>query len=158
MSYLSLHSPVGDLTLHEEGGALVALEWGWVPDDVPGRVEAAPVLHEARIQMNDYFDGKRGDFDLPVAPRGTPFQQAVWRGMCAIPAGQTRTYGDLAGDLESSAQAVGTACGANPIAIIIPCHRIVAAAGLGGYSGFGGVTTKVQLLRLEGVAIQDELF
>jgi len=158
MSYLSLHSPVGDLTLHEEDGALVALEWGWVPDDVPGRVEAAAVLHEARDQMNDYFDGKRGDFELPVAPHGTPFQQAVWRGMCEIPAGQIRTYGDLAGDLKSSAQAVGTACGANPIAIIIPCHRIVAAAGLGGYSGSGGVDTKVQLLRLEGVAIQDELF
>ena len=77
--------------------------------------------------------------------------------MCEIPAGKTRTYGSVAKELESAAQPVGTACGANPIPIIIPCHRIVAQDGLGGFSGDGGVETKKQLLRLEGVAIQGQL-
>jgi len=154
MSYISLHSPVGDLTVHEQDGAIVALEWGWVPDDIPGRPEPTALLRAAVDQLNDYFDATRGDFDLPLAPRGTPFQQSVWRAMCAIPAGQTRTYGELARDLTSAAQPVGTACGANPIPIIIPCHRIVAANGMGGYSGDGGVETKAQLLRLEGVKVK----
>ena len=70
--------------------------------------------------------------------------------MAAIPSGHTRTYGDLAGELDSAAQAVGNACGANPIPILIPCHRIVGARGLGGYSGGDGLTTKTALLRLEG--------
>ncbi len=157
MNYISLHSPVGDLTVHEESGSVVALEWGWVPDDVPGHPEPTALLQTAVEQLNDYFDGTRREFDLPLAPNGTAFQQSVWHAMCAIPAGRTRTYGDLARDLKSAAQPVGTACGANPIPIIIPCHRVVAADGLGGYSGDGGVETKAQLLRLEGVPVQGAL-
>ncbi len=157
MNYISLHSPVGDLTVHEESGAVVALEWGWVPDNVPDRPEPTALLKTAVEQLNEYFDGTRREFDLPLAPNGTAFQQSVWQAMCAIPAGRTRTYGDLARDLKSAAQPVGTACGANPIPIIIPCHRVVAADGLGGYSGDGGVETKAQLLRLEGVPVQAAL-
>jgi methylated-DNA-[protein]-cysteine S-methyltransferase len=148
----SLHSPVGDLTVSEEDGVIVALDWGWARDQ-----SDTPLLREAANQLNDYFDGTRTDFDLPTAPAGTPFQIAVWRAMQAIPAGSTRTYGDIAKELGSAARAVGMACGANPIPVIIPCHRILAAAGLGGYSGDGGLDTKRALLRLEGVPIQESL-
>lgn len=154
MPCLSLHSPVGDLTIHQDGDAVVAVEWGWAPKEFQ---EETPLLAEARDQTQAYFDGARPDFDLPLAPAGTPFQQKVWRAMCDIPAGQTRTYGDVAGDLSSAARAVGMACGANPIPVIIPCHRIVAAADLGGYSGDGGLDTKRQLLRLEGAPLQETL-
>jgi len=157
MNYISLHSPVGDLTVHEDGGEIVALDWGWVPDDVPNRPAPTALLLSACAQLDAYFDGERTTFDLPLKPEGTAFQQQVWQALCDIPPGQTRTYGDIARELNSAAQAVGTACGSNPIPIIIPCHRIVAADGLGGYSGEGGAQTKAQLLRLEGVAIQGEL-
>jgi methylated-DNA-[protein]-cysteine S-methyltransferase len=157
MSCRSMHSPVGDLTIYEEDDKVIVVEWGRVPSDIPDMNPDHPVLVEACQQLNDYFDGKRSDFDLPLAPEGTHFQKEVWRLMCEIPAGQTRTYGSLAKELGSAAQPVGTACGANPIPIIIPCHRIVAQDGLGGFSGDGGVVTKTQLLRLEGVAIQGEL-
>jgi methylated-DNA-[protein]-cysteine S-methyltransferase len=148
----SLHSPIGDLTVSEEDGVIVAVDWGWARDQ-----SDTPLLREAANQLNDYFDGTRTDFDLPTAPAGTPFQIAVWRAMQAIPAGSTRTYGDIAKELGSAARAVGMACGANPIPVIIPCHRILAAAGLGGYSGDGGLDTKRALLRLEGVPIQESL-
>ena len=157
MSCRSLHSPVGDLTVFEEDDHIIVLEWGRVPADQPGMNRDHPLLLEACAQLNDYFDGKRSGFDLPLAPAGTDFQKAVWQAMCEIPAGQTRTYGDVAKELGSAAQPVGTACGANPIPIIIPCHRIVARDGPGGFSGAGGVATKAQLLRLEGVAMQGEL-
>ena len=153
----SLHSPVGDLTVYAEDDHIIVLEWGRVPDDAPGYDRDDPLLSRACDQLQDYFDGKRADFDLPLKPDGTAFQKEVWRLMCEIPAGRTRTYGDLAQELDSAAQPVGTACGANPIPIIIPCHRIVAQDGLGGFSGDGGVATKTQLLRLEGVPIQGEL-
>jgi methylated-DNA-[protein]-cysteine S-methyltransferase len=157
MSCRSIHSPVGDLTVYEEDNRIIVLEWGRVPADIPGMNRDHPLLIEACEQLNDYFDGKRTDFDLPLNPEGTGFQKAVWKAMCEIPAGKTRTYGSVAKELESAAQPVGTACGANPIPIIIPCHRIVAQDGLGGFSGDGGVETKKQLLRLEGVAIQGQL-
>jgi len=157
MSCRSIHSPVGDITVYEEDEKIIVLEWGRVPSDMPDMNPDHPLLIEACDQLNDYFDGKRKEFDLPLAPEGTNFQKAVWKAMCEIPAGKTRTYGSVAKELESAAQPVGTACGANPIPIIIPCHRIVAQDGLGGFSGDGGVETKKQLLRLEGVAIQGQL-
>ena len=157
MSCRSIHSPVGDITVYEEDEKIIVLEWGRVPSDLPDMNPDHPLLIEACGQLNDYFDGKRKEFDLPLAPEGTNFQKAVWKAMCEIPAGKTRTYGSVAKELESAAQPVGTACGANPIPIIIPCHRIVAQDGLGGFSGDGGVDTKKQLLRLEGVAIQGQL-
>lgn len=144
MPQLSLHTPVGEITLSEDNGKIVSLDWGWGRDQ-----DQTPLLREAKQQMNAYFDGALAAFDLPLHMDGTPFQKNVWRAMLRIPAGRTRTYGDIARTLSASAQSVGTACGRNRIPIIIPCHRVVAANGLGGYSGAGGVETKVALLELE---------
>ena len=149
MPQLSMHSPVGDLTLTEEGDALVAIDWGWSPIQAE-----TPLLHRAKAQLEEYFDGTRRSFDLPLAPAGTAFQKSVWRAMQAIPAGSTRTYGDLAADLRSAPRAVGQACGRNPLPIVIPCHRVLGSNGaIGGYSGEGGLDTKRDLLRLEGVPL-----
>ncbi len=148
MPQLSLHSPFGDLSISEDDGAIVALDWGWGRDQTP-----SPLLKDAVKQLNAYFDGKLTAFDLPLAPFGTAFQKSVWQQMRKIPYGKTCTYGAMAGRLKSEARPVGTACGKNPIPIIIPCHRVVGTATLGGYSGAGGLETKVALLRLEGVMI-----
>jgi methylated-DNA-[protein]-cysteine S-methyltransferase len=148
MPQLSLHSPAGDLTLSEEDGRLVSLDWGWVPEQNP-----TTLLREARCQLEAYFDGARQVFSLPLAPPGTAFQRRVWQKLEKIPYGETMSYGEIAQALHSAPRAIGGACGANPIPIIIPCHRVLAANGaLGGYSGDGGVETKSFLLALEGVA------
>lgn len=148
MTQLSLHSPVGDITISEADGRIVALDWGWGRDQ-----SATPLLEAAREQLNAYFDGRLDKFDLPVDPSGSRFQRDVWQQMCEIPSGATKTYGDIANALNNTARAVGQACGANPIPIIIPCHRVLAASGLGGYSGSGGIETKVALLQLEGALL-----
>ncbi len=149
MPQLSLHSPVGDLTVSEENGAIVSLDWGWGADQ-----SETPLLLEAKRQLDAYFDGDLTEFDLPLRPGGTAFQNRVVGAMCAIPYGETVTYGGLAHQLGSVARAVGQACGANHIPIIVPCHRVLAADDrLGGYSGDGGLETKVALLRLEGVLL-----
>lgn len=152
MSYLAYNSPVGPITLFEEDGVIIAVEWGWPPEseDPP-----APVLEQARDQLDAYFEGRLTEFDLPLAPMGTAFQKKVWQAMSRIPFGATRTYGDLASELGTSPRALGGACGRNPIPIIIPCHRILGSnGGLGGYSGMDGTDTKAFLLRLEGVAVK----
>jgi methylated-DNA-[protein]-cysteine S-methyltransferase len=147
MPQLAFNSPIGPLTLSEEDGVIVSLDWGWPPDS-----EETPLLLKARDQLEEYFDGKRQVFDLPLAPFGTAFQKRVWQALAAIPFGATRSYGALAAELGTSARALGTACGRNPIPVIIPCHRVLAGnGGLGGYSGMDGVETKQSLLRLEGV-------
>jgi methylated-DNA-[protein]-cysteine S-methyltransferase len=149
MPQFSFHTPVGDITLSEEDGALVSLDWGWAKDNAP-----TPLLRRAKTQVDKYFDGKSFVFDLPLNPAGTAFQKRVWRAMSKIPYGHTKTYGDLAKTLSSAARAVGGACGANHIPIIIPCHRVLGASGnLGGYSGDGGLDTKLALLRIEGARI-----
>lgn len=146
MGRLTVDSPLGPLTLTSADGAIVALDWGRQGEDAPD-----PVLEEAARQLAAYFTGKRQAFDLPLAPRGTAFRQKVWAAMQAIPYGTVLTYGDVARMLDSAPRAVGGACGANPIPVIIPCHRIVGSGGApGGYSGFGGLETKDWLLRLEG--------
>ena len=147
MNYLCMKSPVGPLTVFSDGAAIIALEFGQAPES-----QTSPLMEEARRQLDAYFTGRLTSFDLPLSPAGTPFQQSVWQQMIEIPHGQSRSYGDLARILKSSARAVGGACGKNPIAIIIPCHRVLAAGGrIGGYSGGGGPETKRILLRLEGV-------
>lgn len=148
MSQLSFHSPVGDLTLSEEDGRIVALDWGWARDQTN-----TPLLDKAQAQVLAYLDGQRQSFDLPLEPFGTPFQKKVWQAMRAIPYGKTKSYGELAAALKTSPRAVGTACGRNPIPLIIPCHRVLGANGaLGGYSGDGGTGTKKRLLNLEGIS------
>ena len=140
-------SPVGALGAHATDGAVTELVWGKAGDLTSG------ALHQqVSAEMAAYFVGDLQRFETPVAPRGSAFQQRFYAALRAIPYGETRTYGDLAKEFDVSAQAIGQACGANPIAIIIPCHRVLAADGLGGYSGAGGIEAKVTLLRLEGAA------
>jgi methylated-DNA-[protein]-cysteine S-methyltransferase len=142
--HLSVPGPLGLLTVRECDGRIVALDWGGHPRQSP-----TDLLHRAALWLEAYFAGSAAPFDLPAAPAGTPFQHRVWDAMCRIPHGRTTTYGDLAGPAGGSARAVGVACGANPIPILIPCHRVVARSGFGGYSGKGGLETKLALLRLE---------
>lgn len=141
----AMDTPVGRLALTERDGALVAVSWA----DGPDRSDS-PLLEEAVRQLESYFAGARQVFDLPLAPAGSPFQQSVWREMSRIPFGRTMSYGELAARIGGIARAVGTACGANPIPVIIPCHRVVAAGkALGGFSGGKGATTKRLLLAHE---------
>ncbi len=151
MPHLTITSPLGDLTIFEEDGTVVALEFGRASGQ-PAKPTA--LLKRAARQLDDYFDGKRAAFDLPLAPAGTPFQRRVWAKLAAIPQGRVETYGGIAERLKSGARAVGTACGANPIPVLIPCHRVVGQDGhLGGYSGDGGVATKRWLLVHEDVSV-----
>lgn len=144
MPQLSFHSPIGDLTVSEEDGAIVAVDWGWGRDQ-----HETPLLRRALHQLDAYFDSALDRFDLPLAPSGTAYRRRVWQALCDIPYGQTRTYADIAAVAGGVARSVGQANGNNPIPIFIPCHRVVASAGLGGYSGGDGLDTKRYLLDLE---------
>ncbi|ATG38625.1 putative methylated-DNA--protein-cysteine methyltransferase [Phaeobacter piscinae] len=148
MAEASLETPVGTLCVGEQDGAIVRLTWQAAPAGVAGSALTA----EALAQLRAYFAHELTAFDLPLAVAGSDFQRAVCAAMSAIPLGETRTYGEIAKDLGAAAQPVGNACGANPIPVIIPCHRVLGASGLGGFSGAGGVETKVALLRHEGAA------
>lgn len=140
----TLDTPIGPLIVKSREGWITDLSWG------RGQNDPAPEIDEALEQLRAYFAAERFDFDLPIRVEASEFQRRVCDAMRAIPYGETRTYGALARDLNAPAQAVGGACGGNPIAVIIPCHRVLSADGLGGYSGQGGVETKVWLLRHEG--------
>lgn len=144
MPQLSLHSPVGDITVSEEDGAIVALDWGWGRDQ-----RETALLRTARAQLDAYFDGTLEAFDLPLGPAGSAYQRCVWQALRAIPYGRTRTYAEIAAVAGGVARSVGRANGCNPIPILIPCHRVVASAGLGGYSGGDGLHTKRALLAIE---------
>lgn len=144
MPALSLHSPVGDLTLFAQGEAIVALEWGWGSIQDP-----SPLLRRAKAALERYFDGGELPQDLPLAPAGSPYRQKVWQALRQIPHGQTRNYAEIAQLAGGSARSVGGANAANPIPIFIPCHRVLASGGLGGYSGGEGLATKRALLALE---------
>lgn len=143
---LTVPSPFGPLTLTEAGGVVARLEWS-----DPGTGQATPLLHEAARQLRAYFDRRLSRFDLPL-DWGDGLNGQVRRAMAAIPYGETRTYGALACEIGAPAQAIGQACGANPVPIIIPCHRVLSSTGLGGFSAPGGIETKVALLRHEGAA------
>ncbi len=150
VAHLSFNAPIGPLTVFAEAGALIVIEAG----QVPGPGSGDPLLTEARRQLDAYFDGKLRDFDLPLNPDGTARQREIWTAMAKIPYGETRTYGALAKDVGSVARAVGGACGANPLPIVIPCHRVLGADdAIGGYSFADGADTKRQLLALEGVRL-----
>ena len=144
MQAVSLTTPVGDIVVAEEDGFIVSVRW------TSERHSAqTPLLREACEQLNAYFRNELTRFDLPLRPGGSAFQRDVCAAMSAIPYGETRTYGELAEELGVVAQAVGQACGHNPIPIIIPCHRVLGASGLGGFSGGDGIETKILLLRHE---------
>ena len=140
-------SPVGPLGADGADGAITALVWGRA-----GTLTGGELFDQLSDELAAYFVGSTTDFTVPLAPRGSDFQLRFYQALCAIPYGETRTYGDLAKSLGVTAQAIGQACGSNPIPILIPCHRVLAANGLGGYSGAGGIEAKVALLRLEGAA------
>jgi len=109
----------------------------FLPASAPAKTPRSnTIAHLACVQLMAYLDNPNFKFDLPLKLSGTKHQVDVWQGIRKIPAGKTRTYGDLAGEIGSSPRAVGTACGQNPIPVIVPCHRIVAASGgLGGFMG-----------------------
>jgi methylated-DNA-[protein]-cysteine S-methyltransferase len=146
MPHLSLNSPVGRLTIVEENGCITGLIWGGKAAG-PGNTTA--LLRRAKREIAAYFAGKRREFDLPIKPNGKPAEIKVWQAMAAIPYGHTRTYGEIGKEIGINARAVGRACGRNPIPILLPCHRVVAANGLGGFSAPGGSDWKGRLLVLE---------
>lgn len=143
----SFETDLGHIAITAQDGAVTGLGWGQSDTQ-----DADPVLCDAIRQVRAYFAGTLTAFDLPLAVRGSDFQKAVCDEMCGIPFGETVTYGDIAQKLNVPPQAVGQACGGNPIPIIIPCHRVLAADGLGGFSARGGIETKVALLRHERAA------
>ena len=146
MEERTVTSPVGHLTIRTENDQVTALIWG------TGGEDDSPLLRMAEEQLAHYFGGTLTSFALPLRLGTTTFQEQFLQSLIDIPFGETRTYGDLAIQLGASAQAIGQACGANPIPILIPCHRVLAANGLGGFSGGTGIESKVALLRHEGAA------
>ena len=153
-------SPLGTLTIAAENGALTALVIAGQKYEAlhlagEGREQETPVLHQAKAWLDRYFALERPDpSELPLSPKGTAFQQRVWQELLRIPYGRTESYGSLAARLGSSARAVGSAVGRNPLSIIIPCHRVLGADGsLCGYAG--GLENKRKLLDLEGIRITE---
>jgi len=148
--------PVGRLRIRGSASVVTSVDWdeAAVADAPAGSAPA-----RAARQLAAYFAGRRTRFDVALAPAGSAFQRRVWDALCAIPYGATRSYGDIAAAAGGTARAVGGACGANPIPILIPCHRVIAADGrLTGYSGRGGLETKRRLLELEAGAAERDLF
>lgn len=149
MDRIVFDTPVGPMALEEEGGALTALYLPNRPVDPAG--EETPLLTRGRLEVLDYLAGKRRSFDLPLNPKGTPFQQKVWAALADIPYGHTVTYGELARRVgcPRGSRAVGQANHRNPLPIFLPCHRVVGTRGaLTGYAG--GLDLKRFLLELEG--------
>ncbi len=149
---LVMDSPVGKLRLVAEEDAIVAvyMEDQGGPELAARDGRGDALLERARRQLAEWFAGERTAFDLPLRPRGTPFQLAVWHALAEIPFGETRTYGEIAARLgrPSAARAVGAANGRNPVSVVVPCHRVIGADGaLTGYAG--GVERKRWLLEHE---------
>ncbi|MDR1476532.1 MAG: methylated-DNA--[protein]-cysteine S-methyltransferase [Rickettsiales bacterium] len=149
MNRRSFVSPIGPLSLAEEGGRIVRLDFG----EAKGERAATPLLREAESQLRAYFAERLKKFDLPLDPRGTEFQRKAWNALLEIPYGETRSYGEIAARIGNpkACRAVGMANNRNPISIIVPCHRVVGADGsLVGYGG--GLGVKKFLLELESKA------
>lgn len=144
-------TPLGALVLEQVGDALTRLA---VLEAAPAAPScSSPLLEEAASQIAAYFSGRLSRFELPLAVPATPFQHCVFEAMFAIPRGETRSYARIAHQLETSPRAIGQACAANRLPVLIPCHRIVGGAGVGGWSGPGGVEGKRRLLALEAAGI-----
>lgn len=155
--YARFITPLGTILATAVGGALTSINFDdakYTPEIDNGWKEdpSSPPLRECARQLQDFFEGKRQCFDLPIAPEGTAFQKRVWQEIARVPFGETITYAQLAARAGSpgSARAAGAATGRNPIAIVVPCHRIVGTDGsLTGYAG--GLERKTKLLEIEGV-------
>ncbi|MGI6031550.1 MAG: methylated-DNA--[protein]-cysteine S-methyltransferase [Eubacteriales bacterium] len=141
--------PLGRMGMKAENGALTGLWLGEKAGNPSWQWQQTPLLRETCRQLEEYFAGQRRVFQLPLAPRGTEFQKRVWQALGRIPYGQVRTYGQVAAEVgcPKGPRAVGQANHCNPIIVVIPCHRVVATNGLGGYGG--GLEVKKALLRLE---------
>jgi methylated-DNA-[protein]-cysteine S-methyltransferase len=150
MTQRTIDTPLGPMLATVENAALTMLAF-----DATGRcADKGPLLDLVESQLIAYFDGQLNSFDLPLSPRGTEFQQRVWTALQTVPRGETRSYGDIARQIGNpgAVRAVGGANGANPIAIVIPCHRVIASDGtLHGYAG--GLDRKRQLLNLEAATL-----
>ncbi|GAB5448163.1 methylated-DNA--[protein]-cysteine S-methyltransferase [Gymnodinialimonas sp.] len=147
MSRISIDTPTGPVWVEETDGAITCAGWGAV--EAPGDTA---LLRETAAELRAYFDGALAQFTVPIRHGRSDATGKVLDAMLAIPLGETREYGDIAKEVGLPAQAVGQACGSNCIPILIPCHRVLSATGLGGFSAPGGVDTKVWLLRHEGAA------
>lgn len=155
MYYSKYSSPLGEiiLTANEQGLTALAFTQSASPlllDDTDTYKQSPEHFSEVHQQLDQYFNGERDTFDLALAPQGTPFQQKVWQALCTIKQGETKTYAWLAKEInnEKAVRAVGSANGANPIALIIPCHRVIGSNGkLTGYAG--GLALKAKLLMHE---------
>lgn len=149
MKYFVYESALGLLTIAEEDGALINVGFGeFIRGE--GIKEETALIAEAWKQLQEYFEGNRKQFTLPLAPEGTAFQQKVWKALQTIPYGEVRTYGQIAAQIgePKACRAVGMANHNNPVGIIIPCHRVIGANGkLTGYAG--GLDKKEKLLQLE---------
>jgi methylated-DNA-[protein]-cysteine S-methyltransferase len=150
-----LPAPFGALGVRLAGEALAGLDF--LPPETPLRPCGATAVHKVEHELEAYYADPLHAWKLALAPAGTLFRQRVWQVLLAIPVGRTRTYGDIARELSSSPRAVGQAVGDNPIPIIIPCHRVLAAHGLGGFmhgsEGFP-LAVKQWLLHHEGLCEQ----
>jgi methylated-DNA-[protein]-cysteine S-methyltransferase len=146
MPTAALETEIGWLEVMADENAITHLNWRHAK---PARLSGSPLLERALDELKAYLAGKRRGFDLPLRADGSDFAKAVWEIMLAIPYGETLTYGDVAARLNVPAQAVGQACGQNPIAVIIPCHRITGTNWMGGYSSELGLRAKRFLLDLE---------
>lgn len=144
-----IDSPIGGLRIHVSAGLITAIDFG--AGSPRGRRLIDPLLDRAEQQLAEYFAGERTEFDLPLASDGSEFQKKVWSELMRIPYGETASYGDIARRLgyePGISRAVGAANGANPIPIVVPCHRVIGADGsLTGYAG--GIERKKTLLDLE---------
>ncbi|WP_338809641.1 methylated-DNA--[protein]-cysteine S-methyltransferase [Neisseria leonii] len=155
MVYPALYSaPFGPMTLtFDRSGLLTALDLHGHEADAP-----YPLPECWRQRLDGYFSGRLKSFDCPPSSDGTPFQHRVWQAIAAIPYGCVRTYQDIAREIGSHPRAVGAACGKNPLVLVVPCHRVVAKNGLGGFSSGGSRSLAVKrwLLRHEGIILADE--
>lgn len=151
-------SPIGMLAIRFEDSAICELNFLHQAggEDEGERQTVTALMREFSAQLQAYFSSSKSPFSIPVRLRGTDFQQRVWHALQQIPAGEVRTYGWLAQQLHSSARAVGNACRHNPVPLIVPCHRVVSARGLGGFCGRtegAEVRLKRWLLKHEGVEL-----
>jgi methylated-DNA-[protein]-cysteine S-methyltransferase len=147
MLHRSVLTQFGMLTVTQKAGAITRLSWGGAAQH-----DQSDLLDDAAAQLGAFDAGTLTQFDLPLRVEGTDTLRAVCDAIYAVPFGETCTYGDIAKALNIPAQVVGQACGQNPVPVIIPCHRVLGAKGLTGYSGAGGIETKIALLRHEGAA------
>lgn len=157
MNSCTIDSPLGPLQLLSDGGQLWAIHFPDQHNGAPDSKEDA-VLQRTRRQLHQYFAGTRRQFELPLAPRGTPFQRQVWRELQRVPYGELRSYREIAVALgrPTATRAVGAANGRNPLPIVVPCHRVIGSNGqLTGYAG--GLDLKYMLLELEGAQLQGRL-